>query len=189
MNSLPEQIIIDILRTRMSLTASQIWIRSQNRLIPPTDGLFIVVGSIDSKPISVTNTPISTDTGMKELIQAVMRENIQIDILSRNNSALQRRVEILLALKSLYSLQKQEEEEFSIFNIPSVFANTSVAEGGSNINRFTIVVACHTWYREERNTSSTDEYYDNFNTRVDDEDTIEEPTGLIEFNIHGDEVS
>lgn len=188
MNKLPEQIIIDIIKNQMGLSSSQCWIGFQNKLIPPSSGLWVVVNNVDSKVLSVTNSPVTNGVGVSDLNQTVMRENIQIDILSRDTSAITRRAEILLALASTYSKQQQEDQEFSIFRIPSTFVNTSGAEGGSNINRFTIIVACHTWYRNQKVLQSPD-YYDNFNARVDDAQTIDETEGLIEFNIHGDDVS
>ncbi len=183
MNKLPEQIILEILKNEMSLEDNQAWVGYQTQKIIPQTGLFVVVNNIDSRVVSVANTPSGDYAdGMTQLIQSVMRENIQIDIFSRDNSALTRRGEVLLALGSVYSEQKQELEEFSIFKIPTTFVNTSSAEGGSNLNRFSIIVACHTWYRSEKVIQSPD-YYDNFSTRVDDEQTIGQENGLIEFNI------
>lgn len=183
MDKLPEQIIVDILQTQLALESDQLWVRYQNEKIPPDDRLYIVVGMSDSQVISSVNTPTPTYDGMSETLQIVARENIQIDFLSRSLSALQRRWEVLAALNSVYSEQQQEIYQFKIFPVPSSFVNTSSAEGGSNINRFSIIIACRTWYRQEKVLQSPNDYYNDFDTRADDEVTISEPEGLIEFNI------
>ncbi len=118
-----------------------------------------------------------------------MKENIQISILSRSTEALQRHWEVLAALRSLKSEQCQEENSFKIFRIPSSFVNASDAEGGSNINRFSITIPCFVWYYKERTLSSTGgDFYDDFTTRVDDEKTIGTPHGIFAFRIKGDQI-
>lgn len=183
MDKTAEQIIVDILKSQMSLANDQSWVRYQNQKIPPDDRLYIVVGVIDSQVLSSVNTPTPTDDGMSETLQIVARESIQMDLLSRSVSTLQRRYEALAALNSVYSEQQQEFYQFSIFPVSTSFINTSGAEGGSNINRFSITVVCHVWYKQEKVLVSPDDYYNDFNARVDDQKTIEESDGLIEIEI------
>lgn len=181
MNQLPEQIFIDILKTQMNLANNQIWIRNQNYDIPDTDGLFIVVGMADSQVFSNVNTPISTESGMSQEIQIISRDNIQIDIFSRNTDAIFRRSEVLAALNSVYSQQKQEDNSFVIFRLPTSFTNTSSAEGGSNLNRFSIIISCHSWYTQITTLAAPNDYYNEFSTEVVDEKNFIPP--LIEFDI------
>lgn len=182
--ALAEQIIVDIIRSELGLADNNVWIRDQNKKINIDNDLYVVVGMVDSKIIGNNNTISPTPTGMIELQQVTMRDNIQIDIFSRSTDAITRRAEVLAALKSFYSTQKQEENDFKIFAIPTTFVNASGVEGGSNINRFTIIIATHTFFRKEKVLSSDDgDYYDSFDTRVDDEKTIGEVNGLIEFTI------
>jgi len=104
-----EQIIVNILKTEMNLPLDNVWLNNQNRKIAIDDGLYIAVGMVDSQVMSNTNTPYPTDEGMSERQQVLTRDNIQIDLLSKSNSALTRRWEVLAALKSVYSTQQQEE--------------------------------------------------------------------------------
>lgn len=179
MDKTAEQIIVDILTSQMSLANDQAWVRYQNQKIPPDDRLYIVVGMVDSQVLSSVNTPVATYDGMSEIHEMVIRENIQIDLLSSSIIALQRRYEALSVLNSVYSEQQQELYQFRIFPVSTSFLNTSGAEGGSNINRFSIVVACHVWQKQEKMIDS----YNKFPARIDDEKTISEPEGLIEFEI------
>lgn len=197
MNSLGEQIIVGILAQEMGLTsdgaAANIWVRNQNRLIPEGRGLFVVVGMVDSEYLGATTQCIPFETpdppnppiqGMLEVNQIVARENVQIDLFSRDDLALTRRWEIVAALRSIYSTQQQESNSFKIFRIPSSFVNSSDAEGGSTLNRFSIIIPCHVWYRKEKVlTSPNGDFYDDFKTRVDDEETIGTPDGIFEFQI------
>ena len=188
MNSLAEQLVLNIIKQELPLVNQRGWVRFQNIPIPDDDGIYVIVGMVDSQVMSNvdTVTPISDETaGMQELQQVQMRENIQIDVFSRDNSALSRHWEILAALRSIYSVQVQEENYFKIFAVPTSFVNTSAAEGGSNLNRFTLVVSCFVWYNKEKMLQSPKgyNYFDNFETRVDDEQSIDQDHGIIEFDI------
>lgn len=179
-----EKIIRDIILNEIAVDAENVWIQDQNKVIPPDDNkLFIVVGMVDARPISNVNRAVPVDGGgMTEVQITTQLENIQIDLFSRDNKARVTRAEVQMAMQSIFAQQKMEEFDFKIFRIPASFVNSSEAEGTSQLNRFSIVIPCHVWYRKEKAVSSTN-YYDDFDTRVDDENTIGQPDGLIEFNI------
>lgn len=178
-----EKIIRDIILNEITVDAANVWIQDQNKVIPPDDDkLFVVVGMVDARPISNINRTEPTPTGMNEIQITTQLENIQIDLFSRDNKARVARAEVQMAMQSIFAQQKMEEYDFKIFRIPASFINSSEAEGTSQLNRFSIVIPCHVWYRKEKAVSSTN-YYDDFDTRVDDENTIGQPNGLIEFNI------
>lgn len=194
MNKLAEQIIVDVIANQMGLANDRVWIREQNKVIPNDNNLYVVVGMVDAKPLGTSNdivyTPIpDTDPveyDAKEVQRVLSQEFIQIDIASRNKDAVLRRWEIIAALHSIYCQQKQEEQGFKVFRIPRAFNETGGAEGGSLINRFTIVVCCHVLFIKENNLPEYD-YYDDFKTRVDDEESIGTDHGIIEFRIHDNE--
>lgn len=194
-DKLAENIIVDIIRYRMDMPKDNVWVRDQNRKIPENKSLYIIVGMVSEEVFSNTNEtfefPIpNTDPvkyGMKEVGKVITKQMIQIDVLSRSTDAIKRRWEILTAINSVYAQQKQEQYCFRLFQVPQSFVNSSSAEGGSNVNRFSITVVCHVWYRKE-NTLSGYDYYDDFNTRVDDEKSIETDTGIIEFEIKDNQI-
>jgi len=174
MNSLAEQIIVDILVQEMALSPQNVWVHDQNLKIPNTKDLFAVVGMVDSKVIAVNKQEVSITTPKDTLLEKMMvvtKDNIQIDIFSYTTEAITRRWEVLAALASTYSVQKQEENDFKIFRLPANFVNSSAAEGGSNLNRFSLTIACHVWYRKEK-ALSRNKIFDKFDGRVDDEQTI-----------------
>lgn len=184
MDKLASSIIRDILIEEMQIPTNQIWIRNQNVVIPNDDEIYIAVGMIDTQVMSVQNVPVDEVSGLSEKQRVNMRENIQIDIHSRDQKAINRRFEVLAALVSVYSVQLQEQYGFRIFDIPTSFLNTSGTEGAENINKYSLVVPCFTWFEKAKAISTVNgDYYETFDTRVDDEETIGEVDGLIEFTI------
>lgn len=185
------RVIILLLAAEMELDAErQIWLTNQNRKIPNDTALYITAGMVDSRVVSNFRTTEPTDAGMDENQIIVMQENIQIDIFSRGNDAEFRRWEVVAALQSVYSQQLQEQHQFKIFRIPSSFINSSTAEGGSNINRFSVIVSCHVWYKKTKAigtpTANNFDYFEEFETRVDDAESIETDTGIIELTLTED---
>jgi hypothetical protein len=158
--------------------------RDQNILLGNTDELQITVGK-QSTPhvIANRNTQGMVDAVYTEDQQVLCQENYQIDLQSRNNDARDRQWEVVAALKSIYSLQQQELYGFKIFSMPGSFVNTGAAEGGSSINRFSLVVVLHVWYNK---TKAIDSYYEEFPVRVDDEVSAGELHGAIEFDAEDD---
>jgi hypothetical protein len=240
MNTLTEQIIVDILKTKMTLDDSRVWVRDQTRKIPNGEGVYIVVGMVSGQVMSAETylvdsqdgglvwdtpglvfdteglfyadgvVPANYDMGagnydeglfwddsggepvilQSEITETLVQETIQVDIFSRDNTALLNRWRIITSLNTIYAKQKQEENSFKMARIPTGFINTSVAEGSSNLNRFTLTIPCLVWYREAKLLSETGEgYYDDFKTRVDDQKSIGTDHGIIEFEIQGSVVS
>lgn len=156
-----EEYIVDIIRTEMGMKQQNVWIHSQNRKIPPqSQELYVTVGCVDFLPISSKSR---YDSDADEEVQTVYgRASVQVDILSRSLEARQRRAELLMALNSYYSKEIQEKHQFRIFELPQHFMNTSSLEGGSEINRFTLIIRAMI---SEDKTKST-AYYDTFNESI-----------------------
>lgn len=168
-----EEYIVDIIRKEMNLNQQNIWIHSQNRKIPPqSQELYVTVGCVDFLPISSKSRfkyvdATQTDPEFGQEIQTVYgRASVQIDILSRSLEARVRRAELLMALNSYYSKEVQDKHQFRIFELPARFINTSSLEGGSEINRFSLIIRAMI---SEDKTHKTD-YYDTFNANLKIED-------------------
>lgn len=188
MNKLASQFIIDIINNEMDMPPNAVWLREQNRTIPNDNGLYIAVGLVSAQTIGNTtemvtlNNPDTNLPTQYEINTVQQQEAIQIDILSSasNNYAMLRNWEVIAALQSFYSQQIQEQNDFKIFRIPRSFVDTSSAEGGSMLQRYTITIMAFVWYRKQKIFG---DYYDDFTVRVDDEKTIGTATPLIEFEI------
>lgn len=188
MQSLAAQFLVNILVNEMALDPSRVWVRNQSVEIPNDQLLFIVVGMVGADTIGNVSELIGTDTDSpQQLSQMVRRERLQVDIVSRNNDALTRNWEVAAAMQSFYAQQVQELNNFKIFRISATLLDVSEAEGGSQLNRYSVVITCHVWYSKTQALLPTyGDYYDDFNTRVDDEQTIGTDTPLIEFEITGE---
>lgn len=196
MEKLTEQVIIDIISAEMKLATGRAWVRDENKKIGTDNGLFVIAGLADADVYATANRMENVQTPgsnpptyqFSEVSRVQTREMIQIDILSRSDEARRRRWEIIAALNSIYAKQTQEKYQFKIAQLPSSFANTSSAEGSSQINRFSTVVGCLTWQKITKELRpDSGQYYDNFTTRVDTEESIGKPEGIIEFNIKSEE--
>lgn len=174
-----EEYIVDIIRTEMGLNQQNIWIHSQNRKIPPQSmELYVTVGCVDFLPIS-SKSQYNPDEDTE--VQTVYgRASVQIDILSRSLEARQRRAELLMALNSFYSKEIQEKHQFRIFELPARFINTSSLEGGSEINRFSLIIRA--MISQDKVKSSA--YYDTFNATI-----ISQEQQNDEINVHLQEES
>ena len=169
-----EEYIVDIIRKEMGLNQQNIWIHSQNRKIPPQSmELYVTVGCVDFLPISSKS---QYDPDFDNEVQTVYgRASVQVDILSRSLEARQRRAELLMALNSFYSKEIQDKHQFRIFELPSRFINTSSLEGGSEINRFSLIIRA--MISEDKVKTSA--YYDNFNTTIISQEQQDD-----EINVH-----
>lgn len=192
---LASQVIIDILNHELNMPANSVWLRDQNRTIPNDNNLYIEVGLTGAHTISnVTSMITEIDPATQQpveyqLCQLQQQETIQIDLFSsaQNNYAMLRNWEVIVALQSFYSQQLQEENNFKIFRNPLFMGDTSSAEGGSFIQRYTITIIAFVWYRKQTALNSPNgDYYDDFSTRVDTAHTIGTPTPIIEFEINQD---
>lgn len=162
-----ENYIVDIVRTEMALDQNHIWVRAQNRKIPPNaNELFVVVGAVDFNPVSSKSYYDSVQDKERQVVYG--RALVQVDIFSRSTEARLRRAEVLMALNSFYSQEIQNRYQFRIFEIPSSFINTSSLEGGSDINRFTITISAMCSEVKEKTTA----YYDTFNAEINSDGTI-----------------
>lgn len=156
-----EEYIVDIIRKEMNLDQQNIWIHSQNRKIPPqSQELYVTVGCVDFLPISSKSRYNPEDD--TEIQTVYGRASVQIDILSRSREARIRRAELLMALNSFYSKEVQDKKQFRIFELPPRFINTSGLEGGSEINRFSLIIRAMISEDKSKNT----DYYDVFNADI-----------------------
>jgi hypothetical protein len=181
-----EKIFVDILKRELELPNNYgvdnkgneiptVFIGFQNVLLGKTDKLQISVTVTDIKPLSTKSVFVNSTSGEVEQSEVTQRENVQIDIFSVNSDARLRRWEILSALSSFYSQEMQNKYFFKIANLPSTFLNTSDAEGGSQLNRYSISFSCFTHYTKTK----TSTFYDTFQGVI----YIEEPYKEIEFEI------
>ena len=176
-----ESIIQDILINELALPTSygtvngkvvpSVYIVAPNISLGTTDKLQIGIQSIGAKIVSnhvrssYTESSTGGDTEMVQYNEATIDDNLQIDISSKNSDARVRRHEVFMALNSYYSKQLQEKYGFRIFGLPSGFMNTSAAEGGTVVYRYSITFQCQ-YMRVYSRTVVGYDYYKTFPAEV-----------------------
>lgn len=147
-----------IIQTQMALTPDQVWIYDQKRIIPPTTNLWVVVRFLTGKPYCNRSEMID---GI-EYQSVNMNSGITVDIFSRDDSALARKEEILMAFGSIFAQRRQELYAFKIARIPIAFTDLSLVEGAAINYRFSLTLQVQ--YKTE--LQRTVDYYDTFSDSI-----------------------
>lgn len=184
-----ESIIQDILINELALPTSygtvngkvvpSVYIVAPNISLGTTDKLQIGIQSIGSKIVSnhvrseYVESSTGGDTEMTQYNEATIDDNLQIDISSKNSDARTRRHEVFMALNSYYSKQLQEKYGFRIFGLPSGFMNTSAAEGGTVVYRYSITFQCQ-YMRVYSRTVLGYDYYKTFPATVINDGSLDD---------------
>ncbi len=189
MDKLSSQYVIDILREEMGLKDDQVWLKNQNRKIPNDRRLYVVVGVVNPEPYAVVTEFVPATVDSADILQQVqtvsIRDTVRVELLCRDLDAATRNWEVMAACHSLYAQQLMEKNNFKIARKPTSTQDASDAEGGSNLNRYIIEFGVIGQYQKTKNLSqSLQNYYDDFTTRLDDENTIGQVNGVFEFEIN-----
>jgi len=159
------KVLADIITKELSLTPAttepkdnRVFIYNQDFVIPTYDDMFIVLSESPGKVIANVNRYVGEGVDTKEVQDLIMQREIGIDIMSKNSEARNRKEELLLALTSNYSQQKQEENGFRIFGHSFSFVDISENEGAARITRYRASVFLHVKYSKEKAV----DYYSQF---------------------------
>ena len=137
----PVLLVCDIIQSELGLAQGRVYLWGQ-KITEPSDGsLFVVVSVLSCKAFGNTNGHTS-GAGLTSNASVNLASTLQIDILSRDRSAMLRKEEILLALASDYSQAQQETNSFFIGKIPpgAQFNNLSQQDGAAIPYRFVISI-------------------------------------------------
>lgn len=163
MNREPIKIVADIIKEIMGLTDQQIFIYNQDFKLPETSGLFIVIQENTVLPYSNNNEFVSTEEGANEVLSSQTKEDYTINVMSKDDTARTRKMEVVLSLNSNYSRNQQELYQFKIGRVTGNFTNVSELEGAGFYNRFALPISLLAHYSK---TVSTD-YYDTFTNSIE----------------------
>jgi len=162
MNSLSIDYIRNIIIEEMELEEDRVYIYNQKFTIPKDDELFIVLEYNGApKVISNRNYMDMTEEPPVEVNDLNMQERIVVGVFSKNESALQRKEEVLMAIHSIYSQNVQEQYSFRIFR-SSVIEDLSFLEASALLYRFDIPLIVNAWYKKTKEKT----YYEVFQTQV-----------------------
>jgi hypothetical protein len=162
----PIKIMADIILHELELTAGQVMIYNQRYTAPTTEGLYIVLAFVSAKVIGNNNTPTDNGAVMDEVQETSVLQVIQIDVMSANEEARQRKEEIIMALNSTYAQQLQDQYLVKIASHPSDFVDVSDVEGTARMNRYTMTVMVNALYRKTKAIDFYGTFTEEVNTHV-----------------------
>lgn len=154
----PDIILCDIIATDMSLDADRVVVYNQNFKSPKDDEIYIIVAEGPSRVIANTNRFDPSSDQEKKRVSISTTYNIEIT--SRNTDAKYRWPEILAAINSDYSEQKQELNQIRIFRTNQV-NDLSFIEGRSALHRYQIPVIINSVQVYEKAIIPFDKFQDN----------------------------
>ncbi len=156
-------IIAEILTAQLGLAPGQIMLTNQRWEIPETQGLFVAISYVSGKPIGNTNEVVPTDGGMQENQAILMLYDLQIDLMSYDDSARVKKEIAYMGLLSVASQQIQEQYSVQVYRNPQPFQDVSELEESGRLIRYTTTVRLT---QLVRNTITTVPYYDDFSEAV-----------------------
>lgn len=143
----------------MELCSERILIYNQKWNLPNKFDIFISLGILTSKPFANRTVYEDRDEqGFYEVQSLNLMETISVDIFSYNNTARTRKEEVIMAMSSTFSQQKQSEHSFKIGLIPTNFTNVSSVEASKSLNRYNISIPVLSWRKKEKKV----EYFDSY---------------------------
>jgi hypothetical protein len=143
----------------MGLNNGQIMIYNQKYNIPQDTKPYIALNFVSNKPYASVKKH-ETISGQFCSVQEISNSAvIDIDIMCRTIEALERKEEILMALKSDYSINQQAFNSFNLSTLPQSFINLTSEEGAAMLYRFKISIALQYTVRRVKQV----DYYDQFN--------------------------
>ena len=154
--------IADIVQSELELTDDRVLLYNQKWTLPNEDDIFIYIAPTTSKVISSRTTYVNDGLTFKEVQDLNLRENIAINIFSKDSSARTRKEEIIMALISDKAQQDQEKYSFKIAAIPDTFIDLSSVEATARLNRYAITIPVFSWRTKEKDAV----YFDKFEHSV-----------------------
>ena len=155
----PIKVIADIFQTELSLVTGKVMLENQKVFITG-EGLHIVLQYVaPSKPIGGHQGLITVDGVTCEIQETSFLHQIQVDLYSYDGTARARKEEVMMALGSIYSQQKQGENFIQIARNIAPFNDVSTLEGTARLNRFVTTIAVTALHRKVK---ATTQYYDTF---------------------------
>lgn len=128
--------ICDILSTGLQIDPKQVWIYNQKIDIPADKKLYVVCKISEEKAFGVNLNYDGKGEGLKENTIINLRSIVSIETFSYGLLAYTRRYDILSAMRSTYSLQKQEALNFNISRAPLVFVEATFAAPTAKLYSF-----------------------------------------------------
>lgn len=153
----PIKLLATILAQEMSLPAGQIMLGLENWEIPKNTGLYIALSYGPEQVVGNTN---NNDTDLQgnytEVQSAIMLHTVEIDIMSYDSSARERKEGVLWAIKSYTCESLMAQYQMKVASISASFVPVITLEETKQLNRYRISVLVNAIHTNVKTTP----YYD-----------------------------
>lgn len=155
----PLMLLCDIVQRELGLADGRVYLWDQKIMQPTDAGLYVAVAMVSANPIGSSNR-FNGDTNKSEQF-VTMQGVVDIDLISRDASARDRKEALILAFDSDYSRQMQDANSFYIGKLSTRFQNLSEVDGGAIPYRYKATVKIQYVYTKNQEA----QYFDTFTTQ------------------------
>lgn len=158
----PLLLFCEVIQKELGLANGRVYLWDQKIMQPTDAGLYVAVAIVSCRPFGNSNEYNGAGAGLLSIQSVNMYAQLQIDIISRDAEARDRKEEVLLALASDYAETQQEANSFLIGKLPpnSQFLNLSSPDGAAIPYRFTIGVSMQYFYTKPKDVGYFDTFQD-----------------------------
>lgn len=140
----PIKVVADILSHELNLSSDRIFIYNDGRPLPKDDGLYISLCINETIPYANNSKTGDINTTFSEKISMNYRQKVIASVISKDSTARIAAYNAVMALSSVYSIQKQEEYSCHIAKIAHV-TDASFLEETARLNRFDVAINVISW--------------------------------------------
>lgn len=156
----PIKIVADILAHELNLSQDRVFIYNDGRPLPKDDGLYVALSINSTTPFANNNRQLDINSAYSEKISMNYKQKIIASVISKDNTARTATYNAVMALSSIYSIQKQEEYGCHIAKIAPV-TDASFLEETARLTRMDVVISVIAWNEINKeidyyNTGETD---------------------------------
>lgn len=158
----PLLLFCEVIQKELGLANGRVYLWDQKIMQPTDAGLYVAIAVVNCKPFGNVNSYDGAGAGLVSKQVVNMYAQLQVDIISRDTEARDRKEEVILALGSDYAETQQEANSFLIGKLPpnSQFLNLSSVDGAAIPYRFTIGVAMQYFYTKPKDVGYFDTFQD-----------------------------
>lgn len=160
----PLMLFCDIIQRGMELPEERVYFWDQKIMQPTDSGLYVAVSMPLANPIGSSNR-FNADTNETEQY-VTMQGSVDVDLISRDSSARDRKEELILALDSDYARRQQDGNSFYIGKLSTRYVNLSEVDGAAIPYRYKATIKIQYVYTKPKPA----QYFNQFETAgiVDD---------------------
>ena len=144
----PIKVVAQILQDELDLKPGQIMLGFENWQISNETGLYIALMYGMEQIVGSSNNNSTDVNGNYQEVQSVsMLHQIEIDVMSFDDSARLQKEEVVMALSSFNAQQLMETNQMRVASIPASFITVTAPEPSKQLNRYRFSVSLYSLHQ------------------------------------------